>query len=463
MTILLTCRRGRDAISHISAVVQGEARCPLLFAAAVLCADRRDLLMRLRCCALIAVIFWAGFSVGLTLRMKQKTAQHLQQKTAQHLRGAPRGGAAPEAEDAAPTKQEPKPSMRVHTFYYPWYKSRGIDGEWKHWNHEHMPHWEKAVQARYPPFTHDPDQGDVGSAYWPQLGAYSSNDEAVVEAHVQQLRKARIGVVVVSWYPAEHNEKVDGAIALLLDAAERHGLEVCVHLEPYEGRTAASVRRDMDLILETLALHRAYHRIGQKPVFYAYDSYHIAPRDWATELDPIRHRAFVIALVLDKHHLDDYVIHGPFDAAYSYFGATGFTFCSTPSHWADLAALAAGASKLFIPCVAPGYDDRRVRPWNGQNLRERQHGDYYDAMWRAAIASLRGVDIAALRGASASKVPSIVGVTSFNEWHEGTQIEEAIPFSSSRPGILPYSDYAPATATFYLDKTRSWVSTFLDE
>ena len=103
----------------------------------------------------------------------------------------------------------------------------------------------------------------------------------------------------------------------------------------------------------------------------------------------------------------------------------------------------AGRGGLFVPCVAPGYDDERVRPWNSQNTRDREAGAYYDRAWRGAIDA----------GARA------VGVTSFNEWHEGTQIEAAVPAAPARDGVPPYRDYGP-DADFYLKKTASWVEAF---
>jgi len=400
----------------------------------------------------LALIFWAGCTFSLTVRMLTEPAKKQASKPTKTTTTTTTPS-PPGTKTTTTTTTTPKlrggaqtPSRVVHAFYYPWYKSLEVDGEWSHWNHEHMPHWEASVRARYPEFRHDPNLGDVGAAYYPKLGPYSSKDPAVIADHARQLAKARVGVVVASWYPAESSstEKVDDAIELLLEAAAKVGIEVCVHLEPYEGRTAETVARDVDVVLASYGRHAAYHRIDGRPVFYAYDSYHISPKDWAAAFQEqgLKERAFLIALVLDKRHLGDYVLEGPFDAGYSYFGATGFTYCATPRHWQGLVTLAASASKLFIPCVAPGYDDRSVRPWNGDNARERQDGAYYDAMWRAAI----------------NAHATIVGVTSFNEWHEGTQIEEAVPFASSRPNHPGYADHYPAS--LYLDKTRYWVTEF---
>ena len=49
-------------------------------------------------------------------------------------------------------------------------------------------------------------------------------------------------MAVVSWYPPGKRDangpEVDGLVKKLLAAAARFGLELCLHLEPWEGRTA---------------------------------------------------------------------------------------------------------------------------------------------------------------------------------------------------------------------------------
>ncbi|EGB09964.1 hypothetical protein AURANDRAFT_2525, partial [Aureococcus anophagefferens] len=332
----------------------------------------------------------------------------------------------------------------VYAFYYAWYQSPAVDGRWAHWNHEHLPHWDAAVRRRYPPFTHDPDRNDVGAAFFPRLGAYSSADGAVIDAHFAQMAAARVGVAVVSWYPPGKRDpngpEVDGLVGRLLDAALARGLALCLHLEPWEGRTAAAQLADVAYAVERYGGHAAYHRVDGRPAFFAYDSYQIAAADWRAARRAADDGAWLVGLVLDAAQLDAYVGNGGFDAAYSYFGAARFTQASTPDRWPALVAAAARRGGSFVPCVSPGYDDTRVRPWNGANARSRDGGAYYDDEWRAAVAS----------GARR------VAVTSFNEWHEGTQIEAAVPAAPDRDGVPAYADYAPGGADFYLARTAAW-------
>ena len=185
-------------------------------------------------------------------------------------------------------------------------------------------------------------------------------------------------------------------------------------------------------------------------------SYHVTPQRWQELLSvdgsmSIRgtaHDCLFIALVLDNM---DEAVHSHFDAVYSYFAATDFTRASDPSQWKGYVAQATQHGMLFIPSVAPGYDDTRLRPWNGRNTRNRKRGAYYDAMWQAAVDS----------GAS------IVAITSYNEWGEGTQIEPARPFVTTQGDRLRgYSEkevdgqageeLSDGEGLFYVERTKQW-------
>ena len=53
--------------------------------------------------------------------------------------------------------------------------------------------------------------------------------------------------------------------------------------------------------------------------------------------------------------------------------------------------------------------------------------------------------------------PRFVSVTSFNEWHEGTQIETAVPVAKNAANNCTYFDYTPFKPDHYLKLTGDWV------
>lgn len=148
-----------------------------------------------------------------------------------------------------------------------------------------------------------------------------------------------------------------------------------------------------------------------------------------------------IGLVVEAKHKTQLLEASGFDGYYTYFASEGFTYGSRTSNWKSLQQYAESKSALFIPSVGPGYNDERVRPWNARNTKSRDKGSYYERMFRAAV----------------NVKPSIISITSFNEWHEGTQIERAVP--KSIPDFK-YLDYAPQAEDYYLSLTRTWAFKF---
>lgn len=128
--------------------------------------------------------------------------------------------------------------------------------------------------------------------------------------------------------------RTDEVVKKVLDAAVDVGMEVALHLEPYEGRSAETVRDDLRYIARSYGSHKALHRgCGkQLPVMYVYDSYRIATGEWMRLLHPggdmsIRgqeHDACVFGLWLDRND-GTRIKDGGFDGMYTYFASDGFT------------------------------------------------------------------------------------------------------------------------------------------
>ena len=322
------------------------------------------------------------------------------------------------------------PSRELHLFFYAWYGAPPQDASYLHWTHSVLPHWTPSITAQHrsSPYI---APGDPGVTYHPHRPLYSSHDPHTLHLQMQEIRATHTDVVVVSWWGVRHrNTSMDGqgvgsdhCMPNILDAAAAAGLRVAVHLEPYPLRSEYSIREDLEYLVAEYGQHPAWYRhprTGQGLV-YAYDPYHLTVQQWQSLLTPtgahsIRHTpldCIFLGLVLDSLHD---TIAGGFDGAYSYFAASGFTQASTPSRWVRYREEAEAAGLVFVPAVAPGYDDTRLRPWNGVNRRERRKGGYYRDMWEAAVRA--GVQV--------------VSVTSYNEWGEGTQIEPARVFMTDQ-------------------------------
>jgi hypothetical protein len=294
----------------------------------------------------------------------------------------------------------PGPSARVGIFYYPWFATPQRDGSFAHWQ-----------QGGSNP----PDS--VASGFYPARGPYSSADALVLGAQMREIAAAGVGTVIASWWGRGSLE--DRRLPQVISAARVHGLAVAAHLEPYRDRTVASTEADI-----------AYLRTLGVSDFYVWASVALPDTEWA-ELN----RRLVGVRTFANTNLAGRAAAGGFDGLYTYDvllfdGALFPRLCSQ----------ARRLGLLCAPSVGPGYDARRAT--GDRRVRPRRHGATYDAMWRGAVRARA----------------DLVTITSYNEWHEGTQIE---PARAGRRGYQGYDGAwglrgRPAEAA-YLDRTAFWV------
>ncbi|CAH8631075.1 unnamed protein product [Schistosoma rodhaini] len=365
-------------------------------------------------------------------------------------------------------------SYRVHVFYYAWYdapqklsnQNSLNNNSWTHWNHRRLKHWNAKVASGYSTESHRPPYL-LASSFYPKLGPYSSKDLNIIHIHMEMIRFAGIGVLVVSWYPKgmsdDNGKPVDDMIFPLLNIANKYNIKICLHLEPYKNRDDSTIVSDLKYIYEKgYTSHPAYYHIftnqsdGGKllPVVYVYDSYTIEPSKWKKILQTnddettIRNKNYnvhIIGLLLEIN--DCRVLYeSGFNGGYTYFVGHGISKASSPDIWNNLSEECTKYNLTFYPSTGPGYHDLSVRPWNTAAIESRESGLTYVNLFTKGI----------------NAKPTGIGIVSFNEWHEGTQIESAIPFKWI--GYLTesrvYMDYLPYTPEFYLRLTRLLVNKF---
>lgn len=331
-------------------------------------------------------------------------------------------------------------------FFYNWYGTPEFDGDLYHWKHNILPNGDGQILGTIPG-----TGNNIAANYFPESGIYSSQDPDTIRRQMEEMASAGIGVVALTWW--KNADIGQSSIPTLLNEANRVGMKLCFHIEPYDGRTADSFKSDIKGLIDQFGEHPAFYRINGKPLFFVYDSYKIDQDDWSAVLtadgkNTIRGTAYdsyIIGLLLNVN--DRYSLRqSGFDGMYTYFASTGFTEGSTPANWADLQSWCSSQGMLFIPSVGPGYIDTRIRPWNGANARERNDGKYYEDMFNGAIDA----------GAK------YISITSFNEWHEGTQIEPAKPMETDDKSFT-YLDFSPEEPDFYLTETLRHVTRFVNE
>ncbi|QIY92168.1 glycoside hydrolase family 99 protein [Chryseobacterium gallinarum] len=340
--------------------------------------------------------------------------------------------------------QKNKSRDQLQIFYYGWYGNQTTDDSLQHWNHEIIPHWNN---PKWNNLGHYKGGDDIGANFYPALGNYSSNDSKIIEKHMKMMKEAGIGVVVISWLGKD--SFTDKSVMKYLDMADRFNLKIAFHIEPFY-KTITEFKDQLSYLVKTYSHHHAFYKKEGKPLYYVYDSYKIPAEEWMKLLSKdgamsVRNSdldALYIGLWVEKNDNVFFEKSG-FDGFYTYFASEGFVFGSTTSNWDYLSGFAKDHHLIFIPCVGPGYSDTRIRPWNEANFKNRDNGRYYKNMFDAA----------------AKVNPDFIGITSFNEWHEGTQIEPAIPKKS---GGFTYEDYGK-DPWFYIKETKRLTDQFLKE
>ena len=300
--------------------------------------------------------------------------------------------------------------VRVSAFYYPWYGTSSLDGSFQHWSQ----------RGHTPP-------NDIASAFYPLRGLYSSSDALVIAGQMAEIRDAGIDEIAVSWWGQGSPEDI--RLPEVVAAARADGITVAVHLEPYAGRTVASTVDDVVYL----------RRYGIR-TFYVYRPLDLPIADWAAAKAALHAGG---STVFGQTALVGAAAAAGFDGVYTYdivvYGGGKFGRLCAQAHAMKL---------LCAPSVGPGYDARRGS--GDPVVKPRRNGATYDAMWKAAIQS--GADR--------------VTITSYNEWHEGTQIEPASS-SPTRHGRYRYLSYdgawglhGLAAEDAYLSRTRYWSNVF---
>lgn len=311
----------------------------------------------------------------------------------------PRSALLPRSALAAATPRTVKVLERavpklVLAFYYPWYGNpQGPSGRWFH--------WERVSYA------------SIGtSTDYPLLGPYDSWDPRVVRSHIAMAKAAGIDGFVCSWWGIGSFE--DEAFARMLDVAASEGFNLTIYYESIRGDReppSSQVVEELSYVIRKYSNHPAFLKIEGKPVIFVYavEAYGRKPSFWADVLAEVRGSTGVDAIFIADTFNTAYL--EAFDGLHTYNPIWIKDHATVYAEEARLvrAYVPPGAAafyrRLWVATVNPGYDDRKIRSPGAYVPREG--GGYYRRTWEAALAS----------------APDIILICTWNEWHEGTEIE----------------------------------------
>jgi glycoprotein endo-alpha-1,2-mannosidase len=347
-------------------------------------------------------------------------------------------------------------SPLVGAYYYGWY------------NHEH---WQLVGHVgRHLPEPLEPSHGE-----------YDSEDPAVVAAHVKWAEQFAIDFFIVSWSGRDTMADRQAREKLLPALAKSRVRQApLIELLSYGERNLLNpalrdpLMSDVRYLGEHYLKHPSAMRIGARPVLFLYVSRVLRGdvpgwiRDVRAELGKAGIDPFIVAdeVFWDEPQPERIAAYDAITAYNVYdwprreqqagWAAESGFFSDVEALFARWQAAAREAGVAFVPNVMPGYNDRGVRLDEDHFVIPRQlrpDGSPTGFLERSIDLAQHYTD-PQLR---------MVTVTSFNEWHEWTQLEPArrttAPARESDPSLYTMGFPHPAYSFEYLKVIRDRFST----
>jgi hypothetical protein len=309
----------------------------------------------------------------------------------------------------------------VLAFYYTWYGTPDREGRWVHWGGE-----DKAG--------HDVSE----SRHYPARGAYDSHDPQLLEAHILQARSHGLTGFIATWWGPDGYE--DRAFQRLLDQAEKHDFKASVYWETAPGKGREQIDHainDLVYVLKNYGRRKSFLKVEGKPVIFVYGRVmgEVPLASWPAIINGACAQAGDFLLIADSYNGNFARI---FDGVHTYNNCAEVQGRSpealrtwSAQHYASAVNLARRQGRISCVTVIPGYDDTKIRK-PGLNAA-RQDGQTYRVLWEEAIRAQ----------------PDWVLITSFNEWHEGSEIEPS--WEDGDQYLKLTAEYAPR---FVAEKAR---------
>lgn len=275
------------------------------------------------------------------------------------------------------------------------------------------------------------------------LQPYSTEDVADVARSLAAAKSAGLDAMIVSWQGKDVGGGWnDRRMRVVLDAAARAGLQVSAYLETLAANPQhieGVVPTDPDTVFEWIAdlvdlysSHRSYLRLNDRPVVFVFAASRLTPATWQQVICRLRasgRNPLLIGESTDSRWLD------AFEGEYRYINvdfaeselSNVYQLESLRVRTHHLLTTANGPRRIWAATVSPGFDDSGLVSRSVHFVRDRANGSYYEAQWKAALAS----------------AADWILVTSWNEWWENTEIEPSQRYGAyyvgaTRPWALLY-------------------------
>ena len=286
--------------------------------------------------------------------------------------------------------QEQNVKPTVFAFYYPWYGSpSGPYGDWFHWE----------------PNNH------YASTHEPLLGYYDSGSSETQQQHFAWAQDYGVDVFISSWWGIGSYE--DKRLVELLAEARNYPVKLSVYFETNGEIENASetlrplvIKKHLRYILNNYGDHPSFFKFEERPVIFLYGLplSRISAEQWGNVVSDLRNEGFDFFISVDSFGADYVKI---FDGFHTY-NPLYHTQDQLRSIFKANLLTSLYHQKIYAATILPGYDDTIIRTPGIQVSRE--NGTFYEGQWQVL----------------AETKPAWVLITSWNEWHEGSEIEPSV-------------------------------------
>lgn len=317
---------------------------------------------------------------------------------------------------------------------------------------------------------YDEDKWNLPYTNNPILGEYKTTDKLTIQSHISWAKRAGLGGFSISWHGKDSitDKTLREAFIPQLDSEDEFYFFAFVETPDILGISQGKVIdfnalsnptmtygdkfiEQINYLANSYFHHPKYYRIGQKPVVFIYlvrdmINYEKYFEILTAQLKDRGIELYMIADVIAWQNPNDgisvpegKILNWNFLGAY-FSAITGYNMFHPKISQKDflnkikeqwrLFKNKANEFKLdFLPFIFPGYDDRKLRGANREIIA--RSSEFYKEFWKMLHDNF-----------IESKTPLVL-LTSFNEWHEGTEIEPSAQYG------FDYLDLTNSFGNFY--------------
>ncbi|MCW4047496.1 MAG: hypothetical protein NWE99_08060 [Candidatus Bathyarchaeota archaeon] len=158
-------------------------------------------------------------------------------------------------------------TVGTFAFYYPWYGTPSVSGYWHHWN-----------DASHNPDNFADERRDIPATDHPLLDVYDSNNETVIEQHIQWAKQAGIGCFIISWWGI--NDFTDNVSRHIVKMCERDNFNFTFYYE-LTGSVSQTVN-ELAYLCNTYGKSSSFLKVDGRPVIFIYSRARddLNPNEW---------------------------------------------------------------------------------------------------------------------------------------------------------------------------------------